>query len=86
MKLRRFQGPGESDDMRGLGNGVTSPMAFMTGLEVLLLDPLDDAKVPVNAALRLGVRASCTELAEVVLFKGLREGERFRVFGVIMSR
>ena len=86
VKLRRFQGPGESVDMRGLGNGVTSPMALMTGLERLLLEPLDEAIAPVRAALRLGGRASWTELAEVVLFKGFRLGERLRVFGVMRSR
>lgn len=41
--------------MSGLGKGVTSPMAVMTGLGMTLLVPLADPMLFVKAVLRLGV-------------------------------
>lgn len=71
--LSRLQGPGESDAISGLGNGVTSPMALMTGLESRLLlppKPLPLLQLP----LRLGERASRILPEAGALLKGIREG------------
>lgn len=53
--LSLFQGPGESPDIRGLGSGVTSPMADIIGLGTKLLVPLAVPILLAKACLRLGV-------------------------------
>lgn len=52
-----FQGPGESAESSGLGRGVMSPMAEMTGLGMRLLAALPGAAPMLweRAVLRLGV-------------------------------
>lgn len=53
--LSRFHGPGESAESRGLGSGVTSPIAEIIGLGMTLLVPLAEPMLLVRAAFRLGV-------------------------------
>jgi hypothetical protein len=59
-----FQGPGESPESSGLGNGVISPSAAMMGLGTLLLLALPVPMLLARAALRLGVL--CKALREPV--------------------
>lgn len=75
-ELSIFQGPGESLASRGLGSGVKSPIAAMTGLGMTLLDSPVDPRLFRRAALRLGVlETGCRLPADVLLFKA-RVGDR----------
>lgn len=71
-----FHGPGESPDSRGLGRGVMSPIAAMTGLGMTLLVPADPMLL-VRAALRLGVLDTEGRLPAEALRVMNRDGDRF---------
>lgn len=56
-----LQGPGESPDIKGDGNGVTSPMAVIMGLGTRELDAEPNPR-PKAADLKLGVRETSFKL------------------------
>lgn len=63
-----FHGPGECEDRRGEGRGVTSPIADITGLATVELAAEAELKAPeMLPVLRLGVLDSgCREEVEVL--------------------